>query len=196
MKIRTVEDLTKYLGQKEFSPETFAKEAKISGMTVRRWLRRPSAHRIPEKYHATLDLVSEDRLTAGVSFDMQSALEQSGSSFEGLIAELEESGKKCQDLDQLEKDTKAKFKDKNIGKELRSQVNLVLKSIVSKRLPLKYKAMCIGAVLYFINPFDLIPDAIPVVGYLDDFAVLTLVVGILGKHAHHVLSENQQPAKS
>ena len=189
MKIRTVEDLTKYLAQKELSPETFAKEAKISGMTVRRWLLRPSAQPIPEKYHATLDLVTENRQPEPVPFDMHSVLEQSGSSFEGLISELEESGRKCQDLEKLEKDTKAKFKDKNIGKELRSQVNLVLKSIFSKKLPLKYKAICIGAVLYFINPFDLIPDAIPVVGYLDDFAVLTLVVGILGKYARDTAAE-------
>lgn len=189
MKIRTVEDLKKYLILKEFSPEIFAKEAKISGMTVRRWLLRPTAQPIPEKYHATLNLVTENRQPDAVPFDMHSVLEQSGTSFEGLISELEESGKKCQDLEQLEKDTKAKFKDKNIGKELRSQVNLVLKSIVSKKLPLKYKAICIGAVLYFINPFDLIPDAIPVVGYLDDFAVLTLVVGILGKYARDSASE-------
>ena len=72
--------------------------------------------------------MTENRQPDAVPFDMHSVLEQSGSSFEGLISELEESGKKCQDLEQLEKDTKAKFKDKNIGKELRSQVNLVLKS--------------------------------------------------------------------
>jgi len=34
----------------------------------------------------------------------------------------------------------------------------------------------IAGLLYFISPFDLIPDVIPVVGYLDDIFVISLVV--------------------
>ncbi len=36
----------------------------------------------------------------------------------------------------------------------------------------KEKAIIIGALGYFILPIDLIPDAIPVVGYTDDLAAL------------------------
>jgi uncharacterized membrane protein YkvA (DUF1232 family) len=36
----------------------------------------------------------------------------------------------------------------------------------------------IAALAYFIDPFDLIPDAVPVLGYLDDTAVITTVVRI------------------
>jgi uncharacterized membrane protein YkvA (DUF1232 family) len=32
------------------------------------------------------------------------------------------------------------------------------------------------AIIYFVNPFDLIPDFIPVIGYLDDVAVIALAV--------------------
>ena len=40
----------------------------------------------------------------------------------------------------------------------------------------------IGAALaYIINPFDVIPDVIPVIGYLDDAAVLTLCLKMVKK---------------
>ena len=37
-------------------------------------------------------------------------------------------------------------------------------------------ALAIGALLYFLSPVDLIPDVIPVVGYVDDAAVIGFVV--------------------
>ena len=38
-----------------------------------------------------------------------------------------------------------------------------------------------GGLLYFILPADLIPDFIPVIGYLDDLAVLTTIMNSLKK---------------
>lgn len=40
-------------------------------------------------------------------------------------------------------------------------------------------AMIGGGLLYFILPADLIPDVIPLVGYLDDLAVLTTIMNSL-----------------
>jgi|SRR5690554_666287 len=37
------------------------------------------------------------------------------------------------------------------------------------------------AVLYFVIPFDLIPDFIPVVGFLDDITIITFVINSLQK---------------
>ena len=34
----------------------------------------------------------------------------------------------------------------------------------------------VGAIVYFVNPFDLIPDFIPGLGYVDDIAVVASVV--------------------
>lgn len=43
-------------------------------------------------------------------------------------------------------------------------------------VPWETIAMAIGALIYFISPIDLIPDFIPVVGYVDDAAVIGFVV--------------------
>ncbi|MEM1043644.1 MAG: YkvA family protein [Bacteroidota bacterium] len=48
-----------------------------------------------------------------------------------------------------------------------------------RRVPLKAIVLIVGAVLYFLNPLDLIPDFLPVVGYLDDAAVLSYVLRTL-----------------
>jgi uncharacterized membrane protein YkvA (DUF1232 family) len=41
------------------------------------------------------------------------------------------------------------------------------------RVPLWRKLVGVAAVAYLIWPFDLIPDFIPVIGYLDDAGILT-----------------------
>jgi len=46
-------------------------------------------------------------------------------------------------------------------------------------LPQSSVAIIGGGLLYFIMPMDLIPDFIPVVGYLDDLAVLTTIMTTL-----------------
>lgn len=46
----------------------------------------------------------------------------------------------------------------------------------SKDVPAKEKAKIIGALGYLILPVDLIPDAIPVMGFTDDFAALAYAI--------------------
>jgi uncharacterized membrane protein YkvA (DUF1232 family) len=43
-------------------------------------------------------------------------------------------------------------------------------------LPRKTILMAIAAAVYFLNPFDMIPDFIPGVGYLDDATVIAFVL--------------------
>jgi len=43
--------------------------------------------------------------------------------------------------------------------------------------------LVVAALLYLISPFDVIPDFIPVVGWLDDVAVAGLVLSYLDKKA-------------
>ncbi len=39
------------------------------------------------------------------------------------------------------------------------------------------KLLGVFAVLYLLSPVDLVPDIVPLLGWLDDLGVLTLVVG-------------------
>lgn len=39
----------------------------------------------------------------------------------------------------------------------------------------------IAAIIYFVNPFDVIPDFIPVVGYVDDSTVIAFVINSIRK---------------
>ena len=49
------------------------------------------------------------------------------------------------------------------------------------KMPAVSVAMIGGGLLYFILPADLIPDFIPVIGYLDDLAILTTIMNSLQK---------------
>ena len=44
-----------------------------------------------------------------------------------------------------------------------------------KTIPWKVVASILGAFIYFLNPFDLIPDFTPIIGYTDDFSILIWV---------------------
>ena len=49
-----------------------------------------------------------------------------------------------------------------------------------REIPWKSLLMIVAAILYFINPIDVIPDLLPLVGLTDDFAVLFLVYKSIG----------------
>ncbi len=48
--------------------------------------------------------------------------------------------------------------------------------LIDKNTPKQYKATILGALGYFILPLDLLPDAIPLVGFTDDLAALIACV--------------------
>ena len=75
-------------------------------------------------------------------------------------------------------DTVAKVE---VLKKFSAQAALLIRMLVDyfdgkyKEVPWKTIAMGVFAFIYLLNPADLIPDYIPVIGFLDDAAVLGIV---------------------
>jgi uncharacterized membrane protein YkvA (DUF1232 family) len=66
---------------------------------------------------------------------------------------------------------------KSAGKEVIQKAILLYVILTHEDVPLWVKASIIAALGYFICPIDAVPDIIPFAGYLDDLAVLTLLIG-------------------
>jgi len=45
-----------------------------------------------------------------------------------------------------------------------------------RRVPVRSLLVLVAGLLYFVWPFDLVPDAIPIVGWLDDVTLLAFVI--------------------
>lgn len=65
---------------------------------------------------------------------------------------------------------------KRAGAKLVYAALILYYTLQSKNVPLKDKAIIIGALGYLISPLDVIPDAIPIAGLGDDVAVLLYVL--------------------
>ena len=46
-----------------------------------------------------------------------------------------------------------------------------------KDIPMKHRLLIVAALGYFILPFDIIPDVVPLLGYTDDVSVLMAALG-------------------
>src|SRR5205814_9650524 len=58
--------------------------------------------------------------------------------------------------------------------------------------PFQVKAALLGALAYFVLPFDVIPDMMPVIGFADDAAVLATALRLV---ASHLKPEHREAAK-
>ena len=60
-----------------------------------------------------------------------------------------------------------------------------------RRVPWRALILSLASVVYFLNPFDLAPDFIPGIGYVDDALVLTFVVNSIRKEINQFLQWEQ-----
>ncbi len=66
-----------------------------------------------------------------------------------------------------------------------------------KNISAKSIIAVVAALIYFVNPFDLIPDFIPVIGQIDDILILGYLIKIVNKEIERFMTweENQSGTK-
>ena len=64
--------------------------------------------------------------------------------------------------------------------------------------PLQVKAALLGALAYFVLPFDAVPDMLPMLGFADDAAVLATALRLIASHltpAHRAAARRKLEAE-
>src|SRR5574343_1096591 len=67
------------------------------------------------------------------------------------------------------------------AKSFKQQTLVVYFAARDPRTPLLVRVLAILVAAYALNPIDLIPDFIPVIGHLDDLILLPLVIALIVK---------------
>jgi uncharacterized membrane protein YkvA (DUF1232 family) len=62
-----------------------------------------------------------------------------------------------------------------------------------KETPRHVQAALLGAIAYFVLPFDFVPDMLPVLGFTDDAAVLATAIRMV---AAHITPEHRAAARA
>jgi uncharacterized membrane protein YkvA (DUF1232 family) len=62
-----------------------------------------------------------------------------------------------------------------------------------KQTPRHVQAALLGALAYFVLPFDFIPDMLPLIGFTDDAAVLVTAIKVV---AAHITPEHREAARA
>lgn len=83
------------------------------------------------------------------------------------------------------KENSVQVKDKffTLGRLLRAYAQGEYRTI-----PWKSLLLVVAAILYFINPIDVIPDLLPIIGLTDDFAILFMVYKSVGSDIEKFIS--------
>jgi uncharacterized membrane protein YkvA (DUF1232 family) len=61
-----------------------------------------------------------------------------------------------------------------------------------RRTPRRVQAVLLGALAYFVLPFDFVPDMLPLIGFTDDAAVLATAIKVV---AAHITPEHRDAAR-
>lgn len=203
MKIAHIKNLINGAG---LTPEEFGEASGVSGMTIRRWLKRSPSKDVPKVYvpafrEACYELAARGRLDV-TSEPVQSMLMESSSFQSEAVARhlgvdavdlslggdperfllcLNRIGLQADKQEQVRLSQPQLSSFKKMGAEWSRRISLLWKVTRSEKISALDKLVAFGALFYLITPFDLIPDHIPVIGLMDDFFVLGVAAAYYAK---------------
>lgn len=111
--------------------------------------------------------------------DISSGLEKARKTAEDLVNEQEKLNLLLKKA--LDKAETRKGKILDFWEDLIDLIQMI-RSYLRKeytRTPWKTIILALAAVIYFVNPLDMIPDIVPMLGFLDDATVIAFVVNAL-----------------
>lgn len=179
-----VSDMKKYLAKTRMSPEQFAKEVRLSSMTIRRWLKKDGQVPLPPKYlsvfgprfgcapQAILPKFSLARALTNLSMDsLMNEIESKGRSFIDGIKSKES----ADELNSLDLAIEEKLEKIPVDQVFTSCCRQLSKFARSSRISIRSRAVAAGALLYFADPIS-VPDDTPLIGYLGELSVLSVAL--------------------
>jgi uncharacterized membrane protein YkvA (DUF1232 family) len=93
-------------------------------------------------------------------------------------------------------------KGRELAKSFKRELTVYRRVLADTRTPVSAKIFLGIAIGYLCMPFDLIPDFIPVLGYVDDAVIVPALVylalrsiphELVAEHRAQAISENMQP---
>lgn len=199
--------LSELLHVSKSSPEEFGARMGISGMTLRRWIKSHANKPLDSSYNsqmqkAVYELIAEDRISqdnpiAQLVIDLEPPAHLKASlhtlfgnmqtkapdSEDAWISALHQIGTRTQHVQAVDKMSAKSWKRFfTFGAMKTKRIEKMLSVIKDKNLPSVTKGVAYGALFYLLTPFDLIPDNIPGIGFLDDFGALELAASYYLNH--------------
>jgi uncharacterized membrane protein YkvA (DUF1232 family) len=168
-----VRDLRRLLAERSESPEQLAARTGVSNMTWRRLLAKRDSVTLPEKYRAILE---RHFAPAPPALDAhQIAVAGLGGSELAVLERMERDGRATRDMEIVVRDAERK---RGATPGLPEHLTSTLAALVAMApsASLAAKALIAGALLYFLNPLDLVADALIGIGFLDDAGVVAIVL--------------------
>ena len=98
----------------------------------------------------------------------------------------------AKDQESVRKRFWAKFKKVAAGLPFAEDLLSAYYCAFDRQTPRHVQAALLGAIAYFILPFDFIPDMLPVLGFTDDAAVLATAIRLV---ASHITPEHRDAAR-
>ncbi len=172
-----VSDLKKYLARYQMSPEEFAKNAQLSHMTIRRWLKKKNSESLPSKYVPTLGhFFGKAPAPELPKLSLARALNEQ--SMDSLMEGIEKKGALIKEIAPLEKALLHRLESRVSDRTVEHCCRELMNAVKSPKTPTRGKNLAKGALSYFSDPQGL-PEETALIGYLGELAILSVALNML-----------------